>query len=84
MARSYRFSFSGFRSSPSALNLGGAGILDGGILAGGVGSAIVAVLGSGGGGGGGSGLSGGCLPLGLSALAGVSGNAPGVVWSLEA
>ena len=42
------------------------------------------VSGSGGGGGGGPGLSGGCLPHGLSALSGVSGNAPGVVWALEA
>jgi len=44
----------------------------------------VAVSGSGGGGGGGPGLSGGCLPRGLSALSGVSWNALGVVWSLEA
>jgi len=83
-ARSHCFSLSGFRSSPSALNLAGAGILGGSILAGGGGSAIVAVSGSGGGSGGGQGLSGGCLPRGLSALSGVSGNAPGVVWSLVA
>ena len=39
----------------------------------------MAVSGSAGGGGGGPGLSGGCLPGGLSALSGVSGNTPGVV-----
>jgi len=81
--KSHRFSLSGLRSSPSPLNLAGAGILGGGILAGG-GSATVAVSGSGGGGGGGPGRSGGCLPRGLSALSSVSENAPGVVWSLEA
>jgi len=85
-ARSHHFSLSGLRSSPVQLNLAGAGILSDGILAGG-GSAIVAVSGSGGGGGGGPGLSGSCLPQslpGLPGLSDVSGNAPGVVWSLEA
>jgi len=83
-ARSHHFSLSGLRSSPSLLNLAGAGILDGGILAGGGGSAISAISGSRGGRGGGSGLSGGCLPHGLSDLSGVSQNSPGVVWFLKA
>ena len=82
--RSHHFSLSRLRSSPSPLNLAGAGILGGGILAGGGGSAIVAESGSAGGGGGGPGLSGGCLPRALSALSAVSGNGPGVVWSREA
>jgi len=82
--RSHRFSLSGLRSSPLPLNRAGAGIVGGGMLAGREGSAIVAVSGSGGGEGGGPGLSEGCLPCGLSALSGVSGNGPGVVWSLEA
>ena len=50
---------------------------------GGGGSAIVAVSGSGEGGGGRPDLSGGCLPQGLSALCGRSGNAAEVVWSLR-
>jgi len=81
--RSNRCSLSGLRSSLSQLNLADAGILGGGILVG-EGSAIVAVSGSGGGGGGGPGLSGGCLPRALSVLSVVSGNAPGLVCSLEA
>jgi len=79
---SYHLSLSGFRSSPSPLNIGGLGSLGGGNLAG-PGSAMVPVGGSGAGGGG-SGRSGGSLALlDLEGLSGVSGmNVPGSGWSL--
>ena len=75
-------SLSGFRSSPSPLNIGGLGSLRGGNLAG-PRSAIVPVSGSGSGGGG-SGRSGGSLALlDLDGLSGVSGiNVPGSDCSL--
>jgi len=61
---------SGFRSSPSPLNIGGLGSLGGGSLAG-PGSAMVPVGGSG---AGGSGRSGCSLPLlDLEGLSGVCG-----------
>jgi len=79
---SHCFRLSGLRSSPSPRNLAGAGMLGGGILGEGGGSAFVAVSGSEGGGGGCPGHSGSCLPRPFSALSCMSRNAPGVVWSL--
>jgi len=75
-------SLSGFRSSPSPLNIGSVGSLGGGNLAG-PGSAIVPVGGSGAGGGG-SGHSGCSLVLlDLEGLSGLSGmNVPGSCCSL--